>query len=122
VLVASSFATAGLLSLPGAPKANALSPALSWLAAGHSYSSGEGLPHATGICAQATPPSSSQAWAFSAYDILHAEGSPVASPTLVACTGAKTSQFFTPTSKDHAEFASPPDPPADLVTMTFGRR
>ena len=43
----------------------------------------------------------------------------MAAPTLVACTGAKTAQFFAPTSKDPAEFASP-DERSDLVTMTFG--
>jgi hypothetical protein len=119
VIAASSLATAGLLALANVPQAHALTPALSWLAAGDSYSSGEGLPHATGPCAQATPTSGSQAWAFSAYDILSKAGSPLAEPTLVACTGAKTSQFFAPAGSDPAEFASP-DQRADLVTMTFG--
>jgi hypothetical protein len=101
------------------PQAGAAQPALSWLAAGDSYSSGEGLPHATGNCAQATPATGSQAWAFAAYDVLSKEGSPLEQPNLVACTGAKTSQFFSPSGSKPAEWSTPYQRD-DLVTMTFG--
>jgi hypothetical protein len=101
------------------PPAEAGQPALSWLAAGDSYSSGEGLPHASGNCAQATPGNGSQAWAFAAYGTLSKEDTLLGQPALVACTGAKTAQFFSPSGSDLGEW-SPPDQRFDLVTMTFG--
>jgi DNA-binding CsgD family transcriptional regulator len=96
----------------GASVGTARSPR-SWLAAGDSYSSGEGLPHATGSCARALPGSGSEDWADVARDRLATALPRLARPRLVACTGARSTDFFssqwTPTL---GRF--------DLVTFTFG--
>jgi hypothetical protein len=100
---------------------------LSWLAAGDSYSSGEGLPHATGHCAQARPGSGSEAWPFAAHDGLGKTQPALASPTFTACTRATTAQFFD--SKKIKYYLKNVTLPAewnpsmgrfDLVSFTFG--
>ena len=116
-LALSALLGAGALATP-APS-GAQTPELSWLPAGDSFSSGEGLPHATGDCAQAEPGSGSLAWPFVASSNSRGEHSPLASPTLVACTGAKTAQFFASSGADPAEWSAQ-DGRSDLVTMTFG--
>lgn len=103
------------------------SRSLSWLAAGDSYSSGEGLPHATGPCVQARPGSGSEAWAFVARSDLGNSVPAVASPTLTACTGATTSRFFSSEKISyhlrHITLSAEWQPSMgtfDLVSFTFG--
>jgi hypothetical protein len=72
------------------------SPRLRWLAAGDSYSPGEGSSHAAGPCAQAR--SASHVWAQVAYKDLGPYAHKFAPPQLVACTGAPSWQFFAPSS------------------------
>ena len=80
---------------PGCESAASVTP-LRWLAAGDSYSSGEGLPHSTGPCAQANPGSGSRAWTQAAYQDLGPDKSGFQVPTLAACTGAQSWRFFEP--------------------------
>ena len=93
---------------------------ISWLAAGDSYSSGEGLPHSTGNCARAGYGSGSAPWAAEAYQDLHAQEPRLQRPDLVACTGAVTADLTD--GKD--ALGSPEWQPSmgrfDLVTFTFG--
>ncbi len=107
-------AALGVLCLAaGAITASGAAPSRSWLAAGDSYSSGEGLPHATGSCAQALPGSGSEDWADIARDKLANTIPGLARPSLVACTGASSSSFFTSQwTTGLGRF--------DLVTFTFG--
>ncbi len=109
------------------PAASAKSTTLSWLAAGDSYSAGEGLPHATGHCAQATPGSGSEAWPFVAHEDLGNSVPTLASPTFTACTGATTNQFFHSVKikyyLEHITLPAEWQPSMgkfDLVTFTFG--
>lgn len=95
---------------------------ISWLAAGDSYSSGEGLPHAIGPCAQADG-GASRTWAEVASSDLRSAGSTpryADPPVNAACTGATTGEFLS--SSDAA--GSPEWNPAmgrfDLVSFTFG--
>ncbi len=113
--------TATLEGAPAAQAAPAAAPApISWLAAGDSYSSGEGLPHSKGKCAQAEPGSGSTTWAYQAYLDLHATHPNVTAPTLVACTGAVTSDLINANDGEgHPEW-SPSMGTYDLVTFTFG--
>jgi lysophospholipase L1-like esterase len=97
----------------GAITASGAAPSRSWLAAGDSYSSGEGLPHATGPCAQALPGSGSEDWADVARDKLANTIPGLARPRLVACSGASSSDFFT-------SQWTPTLGRFDLVTFTFG--
>ena len=109
-----------LLVSAGADGAKTPARPITWLAAGDSYSSGEGLPHSTGGCAQA-PGDSSRAWAQVAASTVQDTGSiKLASPlTFRACTGALSSQFFAAQGNNAAEW-SPADGKYDLVTFTFG--
>ena len=112
ILAAAAAAIGGAWLAAAAP---ATTPAAtrSWLAAGDSYSSGEGLPHATGPCAQALPGSGSEDWADVARDRLANALPGLARPRLVACTGASSSSFFT-------SQWTPALGRFDLVTFTFG--
>ena len=97
-------------ALPGRP--------ITWLAAGDSYSSGEGLPHSTGTCAQADD-NGSHAWAQETRSILAASGAIASSRfDFTACTGAHTDQFWSPTRKSGAEWDGHSH--YDLITFTFG--
>lgn len=93
---------------------------ISWLAAGDSYSSGEGLPHSTGGCARAYDGSGSATWAAEGYQDLHGQEPRLHRPDLVACTGAVTADLIV--GKD--ALGSPEWQPSmgrfDLVTFTFG--
>ena len=123
---AMTFGTMGLLaaSSPAPAGAQNSSQTLTWLAAGDSYASGQGLPHPAGPCAQGTGKNGSgSAWAISAAYLLKSEGITIAGggPTLVACTGAISDQFF---HTDGAKQGAPQWKPAmkryDLVTFSFG--
>ena len=93
---------------------------LSWLAAGDSYSSGEGLPHAAGPCAQGAENGDSQEWAAVAHEALLKAIPSFARPVLVACTGAKIDQLIDSNDKaGHPEW-DPSMGRFDLVTFTFG--
>ncbi len=99
-------------------------PQISWLAAGDSYSSGQGLPYAAGQCAQGTALGSNQpgAWPIEAADSLAKSGQIrllPGSPAMVACTGASWNEFSSPVGSLPPEWAHP-DPTYDLVTFTFG--
>jgi lysophospholipase L1-like esterase len=111
VLVAALLGVACLAA--GAITASGAVAPRSWLAAGDSYSSGEGLPHATGSCAQALPGSGSEDWADVARDRLANTIPALARPRLVACSGASSSDFFT-------SQWTPGLGRFDLVTFTFG--
>lgn len=91
-----------------------------WLAAGDSYSSGEGLPHATGPCARALPGSGSTTWADAAYPDVQGHDPHLASPQLVACTGAVTDALLTSPDKEGSPEWNPSLGTFDLVTFTFG--
>ena len=87
-----------------------------WLAAGDSYSSGEGLPHNDGTACQRANGlngRTSLAWPEVAANILHKDGglSSSVSPDLVACSGATTADFF------GSQWNSQK---SDLVTFSFG--
>ena len=95
-----------------------------WLAAGDSYSAGEGLPHNDGTdCQRANGQNgqSSLAWAMVAGRSI--KGGPLKvdgdTPTLVACSGATTEEFFTPLSALRQQW-SVDRGRYDLVSFTFG--
>ena len=94
---------------------------ISWLAAGDSYASGAGLTKTTKLCARApgTRADPSMAWAVvaSRSKILMKDHFGV--PVLVACTGAKTGEFFKSQGKSPAEW-TPSMGRYDLVTFSFG--
>lgn len=122
-LFAAIVAMAPLVSViwAGEAQASSTEPALTWLAAGDSYSSGNGLPHSTGACARANGQSSS-AWAQMANkDLSKSHQFPsYATPDLAACTGAKTTQMINaPDAMGTPEWTSGMGR-FDLVTFTFG--
>lgn len=107
-------AAAVLLVALGPITADARQPLRSWLAAGDSYSSGLGLPHATGDCARALPGSGSVNWADVARNRI-GDGLPALErPRLVACAGALSADFFS------SDQWVPSMGRFDLVTFTFG--
>lgn len=116
VIVAVGFA--GLVD--ELPASSAAPSHLTWLAAGDSFSSGQGLPHATGACAQAEPGSGSVTWPDVAYQDLGGSSSRFSQPDLVACTGATTSDFKTAPDNAGAPEWDPSMGRFDLVTFTFG--
>jgi hypothetical protein len=65
---------------------------ITWLAAGDSYASGQGVKYRSGPGAQAS--GSSNTWAQVARERLDDQGLTVSVPDLVACTGAKEDGFF----------------------------
>lgn len=107
-------ATVAVMLTTAVGGARAQAPLHSWLAAGDSYSSGEGLPHATGACARALPGSGSEDWADAARDRIAGTLPALARPRLVACTGAVSGAFFS------GEQWTPSLGRFDLVTFTFG--
>jgi len=132
VIVVLACALAASFSLPGhaaaaSPPAVPVHPpptrAISWLAAGDSYSSGQGLAYEVGSCARALPGDAVPgAWGIEAGDALATQNKvklAAGSPNLQACSGAFTSEFFQPQRPNPAEWA-PADPPYDLVSFTFG--
>jgi hypothetical protein len=98
--------------------------AITWLAAGDSYASGQGLTHTTEPCADGTGKNGlSTTWAIAAADTLSSQGMHLAenSPDLVACTGDISDQFF---HADGAKHGAPQWTPSmkryDLVSFSFG--
>ncbi len=115
----------GLLALSGTAggpvaEASPVKQHISWLAAGDSYSAGEGLPHPSGKCDQALPSSGSKTWAQVAWEHIHTAGQVFAAPDLVACTGAVTSNLFESVDKAGVTEWAPSRGTYDLVTFTFG--
>lgn len=102
-----------------AATASATTP-LTWLAAGDSYSSGQGLPHATGPCARAVPDSGSNTWADVAYELLQSQGADFSPPDLVACTGATSDDLIVNDDAAGAPEWNSADGTYDLVTFNFG--
>jgi lysophospholipase L1-like esterase len=109
-----ALAVIASVGLAGSSAANAQTPLRTWLAAGDSFSSGEGLPHSAGRCARALPGSGSAAWSDVARDRIGSALPLLAHPRLVACKGATTSGFF---SSDQWQ---PSLGRFDLVTFTMG--
>jgi hypothetical protein len=101
-------------------------PDLTWLAAGDSYSSGQGLPDRSGSCAQADPRGGRgpAAWGvMAARALANSHQLSLAAPVrLVACTGALTYQFFNGTGgkSPHPPEYTPADGKFDVVSFTFG--
>jgi hypothetical protein len=101
-------------------------PDLTWLAAGDSYSSGQGLPDRSGSCAQADPQDGlgPAAWGVMAAQALaNSHQLSLAAPVhLVACTGALTYQFFNGTGghSPHPPEWTPANGKFDVVSFTFG--
>jgi virginiamycin B lyase len=101
------------------PPANGQTPPpIRWLAAGDSYASGQGLLHLASTCGRAVAPS--RAWATVSYDKLHQMGVPVAEPKLVACSGAKTNEFFTQQGVGNPAEWNPSMGRFGLITISFG--
>jgi len=117
-----------------ATQSTAASHPITWLAAGDSYASGQGLTHTTEPCAQGTGQKGlSTTWAISAAHILQGQGLSIAhgSPDLVACTGAISDEFFHSHTGLVDEIPVASDTPhgpqwthkmgqSDLVTFSFG--
>ena len=92
VVVGSDASPAPVVEAAGA------SHPITWLAAGDSYASGQGLTHTTKPCARGTGQKGlSATWAIAAARVLQAQGPSIAhgNPDLVACTGAISADFFT---------------------------
>ncbi len=90
---------------------------ITWLAAGDSYSSGQGLEYHSGSCARAS--GSSKTWAQVAQMSLDGQGLTFSVPDLVACTGAKEGEFFKSQGSNPAEWTKSMGA-FDLVTFSFG--
>lgn len=99
---------------------------ISWLAAGDSYASGAGLPFTTQLCARGTGAGKSRslAWALvAANDVLTGGPNKMQlsdAPHLVACSGARSAEFFQRQDKNHPAEWTPSMGPYDLVTFSFG--
>jgi hypothetical protein len=92
-----------------------------WLAAGDSYSSGQGLNDTTEPCAQGDFAAGSLAYPILAYDdLLYGAMPDLAAPTFVACTGATTYNFFDSGDHEHTPEWTSGMGPFNLVTFTFG--
>jgi len=97
ILAASLLTTSFVQVLPATSTATAAStgPGITWLAAGDSYASGQGLPSPAGACAQGTgAPGAGSAWSIVAAQLLGRSSFASGSPDLVACTGAISDEFF----------------------------
>jgi hypothetical protein len=119
VAVLTSTALVAVATRPVATAAPSSVP-LRWLAAGDSYSSGEGLPHSSGECARAALSSGSSTWAERAYNDIHAGQPNLATPRIVACTGATTNELIDGNDAAGGPEWSPLMGHFDLVTFTFG--
>jgi lysophospholipase L1-like esterase len=119
---------AAVLSAAGVPVAQA-APAggVSWLAAGDSYSSGEGIPGSGADGGLNTCARSALAYGPKAADILATQRgwrvSPLAFP---ACTGATLDEFYHRGAGQHdaqwtqAQSQAPPGGRFDVVSLSFG--
>jgi hypothetical protein len=117
-----------------ATQATSANHSLTWLAAGDSFASGQGLTHTTEPCADGTGQKGlSTTWAIAAARVLQSQGQSIAhgSPDLVACTGAISDEFFhshtglvdeIPVASDtpHGPQWTPKMGRFDLVTFSFG--
>jgi hypothetical protein len=113
VVVVAGFAQLVSQRVASSSTANA---SISWLAAGDSYASGAGLQHTTQGCAQGTGVDGmSSAWAVVAARQLKLD-----SPTLVACTGAISDQFFNADGSVYDPEWTPSMHRFNLVTFSFG--
>jgi len=119
VAVVAAALVAGVASCAIAVPAGAASgpPGITWLAAGDSYASGQGLPNRSGPCARAS--GSSKTWAQVAQADLNAAGGDFSTLELVACTGATTGDFFKGQGANSAEWTKSMGQ-YDLVTFSFG--
>lgn len=106
---------------------NAGTPAISWLAAGDSYASGQGLTHTTEPCADGTGQKGlSTTWAIAAAAKLRSTGWNLTknSPELVACTGAISADLLADNSKElgitHRAQWTKKMGRFNLVTFSFG--
>lgn len=133
VAIAAVMAAVVLIGGHGAPASGAPSfggvqaggEPISWLAAGDSFSSGEGIPRAMGDCQQ-----SEQAFGPRAARLLETERGATVTPVLVtACTGAVSQDFFNRVNKTHPRQADwarnvalggTTDGRYDVVTLSFG--
>lgn len=92
---------------------------LSWLAAGDSYSSGEGIEDSTGVCHQ-----SRRAYAARSATLLQEQAGWSVTQVFVACTGAITSDFYNRRNKTYppqVQWASHDGPSQyDIVTLSMG--
>jgi hypothetical protein len=95
---------------------------ITWLAAGDSYSSGQGLKDTTAPCARGDIEQGSLAYPILAYDDLHAKLRGLQYPKFVACTGATTADLISsPDKEGHPEWTGKRSMGNfDLVTFTFG--
>lgn len=109
---------------PVAAASGTISHPITWLAAGDSYASGQGLLDPSGPCERGTgKDGSGLTWALSGASTLKGSGVSVAtgSPDLVACTGAISDQFFNADGSANAPQWNPKKmKPFDLVTFSFG--
>lgn len=99
---------------------------VSWLAAGDSYSSGEGI-EGTGLVPDDQCAQSQKAFGPRAASILESQrGWDVTPVTFVACTGAITGDYFNHSNKDHgtqdswATVLAPGTTRYDVITASFG--
>jgi hypothetical protein len=120
---ASILAASLTAAIPGLTAVAAQQNKLTWLAAGDSYASGQGLKNPVGPCARSMGESGTgSTWAVSAAHALMRAGYSFAksSPDLVACTGAISDQFFNSDGSAIAPQWRPNMGRFDLVTFSFG--
>ena len=103
-----------------ASAATATVPAITWLAAGDSYSSGQGLNDTTEPCARGDFKQGSFAYPIVAYDDLHVSFPEFKYPSFVACTGATTPDLIADDDAAGQPEWVPSMGKFDLVTFTFG--
>lgn len=87
---------------------------ITWLAAGDSYSSGEGITGTVGPCARG------DAYPVQAYDDLRKVMPRLKDPVFTACSGAVTANFFGAGDAEHLPEWRPAGTRYDLVTFTLG--
>jgi hypothetical protein len=92
---------------------------ITWLAAGDSYSSGQGLAHTSGACARGDS-GVSLAYPIQAYDDLRKLMPELKDPYLTACSGAVIANYFNAGDAERLPEWRPAGSRYDLVTFTFG--
>ncbi len=120
-LTVTSGGAAGAAGATGSTHGGRLAGAapISWLAAGDSYSSGQGLSTTSGACARGVS-SGSLAYPLQAYDDLRKVMPELESPDFTACSGAVIANFFGSGDAEHEPQWRPTGTRYDLVTFTFG--
>jgi hypothetical protein len=119
LLLAFAAVTLGGPMVASAAPGRAPSRAIRWLAAGDSYSSGQGLPNASGGCQQARPGSGSRTYATVAAEKL---GTSFVRPNdvdMVACTGATVRDVLKNVGAHPAQWTTGAGR-YDLITFTLG--